>query len=239
MMECFSREGSFILPEDLAHKIFSGAEDVWVGPRESVIGYGKVDTNIYIVAEGILRAGYFDGNKEVTLAFTDIGTMFMSLHGYFAGKPAFIYYQACSKCLLKRISKEFFDNLIEESPVFARWVYSVAIHQLYALERKVSLINGTVKERYLALIKNRPDIIKNVSMKVIASWCFALLSVPVEKDSFERINFGNWENCYTFASHITDYRTVRWVSGLNQQFAKLPYGLPYRGFESPPHRNKA
>lgn len=170
MMECFSREGSFILPEDLAHKIFSGAEDVWVGPRESVIGYGKVDTNIYIVAEGILRAGYFDGNKEVTLAFTDIGTMFMSLHGYFAGKPAFIYYTACNKCLVKRISKEFFDSVIEDSPVFARWVYSVAIHQLYALERKVSLINGTVKERYLALIRNRPDIIKNVSMKVIASY---------------------------------------------------------------------
>ena len=54
--------------------------------------------------------------------------------------------------------------------MFARWMYSVAIHQLFALERKVSLINGTVKERYLALIKNRPDIIKNVSMKVIASY---------------------------------------------------------------------
>ena len=29
---------------------------------------------------------------------------------------------------------------------------------------------------------------------------------------------------------------VRWVSGLNHQFAKLTYGQPYRGFESPPHR---
>ena len=38
----------------------------------------------------------------------------------------------------------------------------------------------------------------------------------------------------TFALHLQDL--VRWVSGLNQQFAKLPYGLPYRGFESPPHR---
>ena len=27
-----------------------------------------------------------------------------------------------------------------------------------------------------------------------------------------------------------------WVSGLNQQFAKLPCGLPYRGFESPTFR---
>ena len=29
---------------------------------------------------------------------------------------------------------------------------------------------------------------------------------------------------------------VRWVSGLNQQFAKLSYGFPYRGFESPRFR---
>ena len=28
-----------------------------------------------------------------------------------------------------------------------------------------------------------------------------------------------------------------WVSGWNQQFAKLPYGLPYRGFESPSFRS--
>ena len=29
---------------------------------------------------------------------------------------------------------------------------------------------------------------------------------------------------------------VRWVSGWNHQFAKLTYGQPYRGFESPSHR---
>ncbi len=32
------------------------------------------------------------------------------------------------------------------------------------------------------------------------------------------------------ASHKTP---ERWVSGLNQQFAKLSYGKLYRGFESP------
>ena len=29
-----------------------------------------------------------------------------------------------------------------------------------------------------------------------------------------------------------------WVSGLNQQFAKLPYGLPYQEFESPSFRER-
>lgn len=166
----FSREGSFVLPEDLARKILEGAEDVLLKPKENLIEYGKVDQNIYVVAQGILRAGYFDGNKEVTLAFTDIGTMLMSLHGYFAGKPAFIYYTACTKSVVKKIPKAFFDEMIQDSHVFSNWIYSVSIHQLYALERKVSLIKGTAKERYLSLIKNRPDIIKNVSMKIIASY---------------------------------------------------------------------
>lgn len=31
-------------------------------------------------------------------------------------------------------------------------------------------------------------------------------------------------------------RLEGWVSGWNQQFAKLPCGLPYRGFESPTFR---
>ena len=44
------------------------------------------------------------------------------------------------------------------------------------------------------------------------------------------------QNCLLLSSRSQN--PVRWVSGLNQQFAKLPYGLSYRGFESPPHRRR-
>lgn len=43
--------------------------------------------------------------------------------------------------------------------------------------------------------------------------------------------FANYDSFCTFAP-----RLVRWVSGLNQQFAKLSYWKRYRGFESPLHR---
>ena|GEM_PF-5328275 len=37
-----------------------------------------------------------------------------------------------------------------------------------------------------------------------------------------------------FTSHYSLFTELeRWVSGLNQQFAKLSYGKLYRGFESP------
>ena len=44
----------------------------------------------------------------------------------------------------------------------------------------------------------------------------------------------------TFAAHFEENAGIKevWVSGWNQQFAKLPYGLPYRGFESPSFRNR-
>ena len=50
---------------------------------------------------------------------------------------------------------------------------------------------------------------------------------------------GAWENVlkeYSSFAKATEGERERWVSGLNQQFAKLPYGKLYRGFESPPLR---
>ncbi len=42
-----------------------------------------------------------------------------------------------------------------------------------------------------------------------------------------------YENNRIYAQQLTLRFLERWVRGLNQQFAKLPYGWPYRGFESP------
>ena len=166
----FAQEGSFPLDKDIAARILSVSEDVTINAREDLISYGSVDTNIYIVAEGILRLWHFDGNKEITIGFTDIGTVLMSLMGYFNSSPAYICITACTKARLKKIPKTTFDKIIRESHEFSTWIYSVAIHQLFALERKLSLINGTAKEKYISLIKNRPDIIRNVPGKIIASY---------------------------------------------------------------------
>ncbi|MBO8465196.1 MAG: Crp/Fnr family transcriptional regulator [Bacteroidetes bacterium] len=169
-LDKFLDEGSFRLPEQLAISILSKAEDVHLGPKDDLVRCGKMDSNVYIVSEGILRMWYFDGDKEVTLGFTDIGTIFVSLFGYFRHLPAFISVTACTKCVVKKIPKDVFDGIVKESHVFSNWIYSVAIHQLFASEMKLSLINGTAKDRYVALIKNRPDIIMNVPMKTIASY---------------------------------------------------------------------
>jgi hypothetical protein len=44
------------------------------------------------------------------------------------------------------------------------------MEQLYTHEMKLSLINGEAKERFLALMRNRPEIMARVPLKIIASY---------------------------------------------------------------------
>lgn len=152
LIKFFIKEGSFDLSEE----------------NDYLIELGKVDTNIYVISEGIVRMCHFDGNKEITLGFSSKGTVIVSPFGYSRSLPAHIYAVACNKCIVKKISKQTFDRKIEESHEFAHWVYTVAIRQFEMYEKKLKILSGPMEERYEATI--RQDIIRNVSSKVIASY---------------------------------------------------------------------
>ena len=137
---------------------------------EPLISYGSLNTNIYIIKEGILRLIYFNGTNERTYAFALPGTMIMSYHAYHMRQPAFMQVEACTESTILKISKRDFDALLEESHEFALWIGNSSIQQLYFLEMKMSVINGTARERFTSLIKNRPEIMEKVSMKIIASY---------------------------------------------------------------------
>lgn len=167
----FAREGAFELSEEIAEAIIAESDEIRLNSNEKLISCGDKDPDVYIVSEGILKVCYLsDNKKEVTIGFTSIGTVLLSPFGYRCQDPAFMYIVACNKCAVRRIAKDKFDAFISSSHEFAKWMYSVAIHQFHTSERRLQLFSGTAQERYVALIRNRPDIIRNVSMKDIASY---------------------------------------------------------------------
>ncbi len=62
------------------------------------------------------------------------------------------------------------ESYIEQSSDFARWIAWLSMAQLWIYEKKLAVVNGDAKERFEALLENRPDIIENVSSKSIASY---------------------------------------------------------------------
>lgn len=170
LKKVLSNECKYHISEKMLDILFEQVEEIRIKSKESIIEYGVVNSNIYIVKSGILAGMYFDGNKEKTFGFASSGTLLLSPHSYYMGKESFIHLEACTESVVLKVSKKDFDKILMEHHEFALWMYTMAMAQIFVFEMKLSLINGTAKERYSSLFKNRPDIINSVSMKLLASY---------------------------------------------------------------------
>jgi CRP-like cAMP-binding protein len=165
-----NEECDYRLSDETVARFFGLMSEVYLKNNEPLISYGQMDYNLYIVREGLLRHTYFDGSMEKTFGFSTPGTIIMSYHSTCMNKPSVFQLESCGDSVIMRVAKADFEKLLKESRDFTNWMYRMSIFQLYAWEMKSTLINGTAKERFEALVKNRPEIIDKVSLKVIASY---------------------------------------------------------------------
>ncbi|HJA98187.1 MAG TPA: Crp/Fnr family transcriptional regulator [Candidatus Alistipes avicola] len=169
--ELLREEGTLKPSDEIIDRFLSYTEEITLRPKERLIDHGSINTNIYCIKEGILRLFHIEESKEVTYGFATPGTIILSLHSYYRRQPAFIMAENCkAEAKVLRMPKAQFDRLVEESHEFSRWMFNIAMGQLYSCEHKLFLINGTAKDRYLAVVRNRPDIIEAVPSNVIASY---------------------------------------------------------------------
>lgn len=158
------------MPDELLDRFIGIMTEVHLKNRQALIPYGAVDANVYVQKSGITRVCWFDGEREKTYGFSSPGTVIISYHPHAMHLPSSFQYESCGESVVMKAPKREFDELVAGSHEFARWVLAIHLQQLYFNELKYTLINGSAKERYLSLVKNRPDIIKRVSSKVIASY---------------------------------------------------------------------
>ena len=86
----------------------------------------------------------------------------------------------------------------------------------------------------------------NIIRDIALDGCLFSCQNSIIKSKNKEKNLAISENVHTFAPHLrtmlgkteTSHLKEGWVSGWNQQFAKLPCEFSYRGFESPSFRRQ-
>lgn len=152
-------------------KFLALAEEIPFAPGEPVIESGKVDRNVYVVKEGIIRYVDQGGDKERTFAFGPPGTMFMSMFSFWKGDPAHHRIEACCDSVILKVKYEDFWELVNNNFDVAKWMLDVAYGQLWSIVYMNSNIRtGTAVQRVLSMWNERPEIIRNVPQKIIASY---------------------------------------------------------------------
>lgn len=158
------------LSDELMDKLISMMTEIKVKAKETIIEADKVNTNVYIVRSGVIRRSFWSGGDESTNGFAMPGTTIIAYHSFYHGKPSCCQYEACVDSTVMVIKKSDYQQLMNESLEFSQYVNSLLMAQLYYDEYKMMVFAGDAKDRYLAMMKNRPDVLRNVSLGAIASY---------------------------------------------------------------------
>ena len=133
---------------------------------------GQVEKKYWFVETGFIRSYIIDteGN-DITFnlyATTDVVIDYPSIF-FFA--PTRENIQALTDCVCWEISFDDFQELFNDISNYREQQRGLLVGSYFALKQhSISLIADQAKDRYLRLLKEKPHIIQNVSLKHIATF---------------------------------------------------------------------
>ena len=133
---------------------------------------GQIEKKYWFIESGFVRSYIIDteGN-DITFnlyASTDVVIDYPSIF-FFA--PTRENIQALTDCVCWEISFESFQELFNDVLNYREQQRGLLVSSYFALKQhSISLIADQAKDRYLRLLKEKPHIIQNVSLKHIATF---------------------------------------------------------------------
>ncbi len=156
--------------EDFA-KIIHQYERIEFAKNDFLIKEGQVANFYYFIETGFVRSYAIDleGN-DITTKFFSSTDIVIDWHSYFLKTKCREDIQAITKCIAWKISFENFMKLFTIE-AFREVGRTRLVNNYFELKNHtVSVIADTAKDRYLNLIKAKPNIAQNVPLKQIATY---------------------------------------------------------------------
>jgi CRP-like cAMP-binding protein len=151
--------------------------------KEFYLKPGKVCRHKAYVNKGCLRNYVIDEQGHERVLFFPMEDWWVAdIDSYYSGEAATNFIQAIEDCELLEISKENFLLLENKIPKLSQW-YSVKMtRRATTINRRMEeLKTMSPKERYLDLLKTRPDIFQRIPLQYIASY------LNIEPQSLSRL----------------------------------------------------
>lgn len=131
----------------------------------------KVETSIYFIKKGIVRAFSNAGDKEITFWFGKEGDAIISMKSYISNQKGYEDIELLENCELYELKIKSLQKLFDEYIDVANWGRKFAEQELVKTEeRLISWQFRTATERYKELLKDNSDLIQRVQLGHIASY---------------------------------------------------------------------
>lgn len=132
---------------------------------------GHTCKTIYFIKQGVARIYYLKDGIDITESFSFEGQIIARVESLFTGKPSRKAIQVIEDTELVAINTTLLFKLYDQFPEIER-LFRLIFESAYV--DTVNRIEGiqfhTAEERYKALIKEAPDVLKRVPLKYVASY---------------------------------------------------------------------
>src|SRR4051812_4917551 len=135
---------------------------------------GDISRKSFFVEKGCLRVWFNNNGKDITFQFFFENEGLKSLESFLKNIPGLFTIETLEPSVIWILEKQDFEMLMDEMEKdgqFMRQLMGILFErQLHYMKEFLSFIRDTPQERYLNLIKERPQIIKRVPQHYIASY---------------------------------------------------------------------
>ncbi len=162
---------SGITKEELA-LIIPRYKEVKFDKNDYLLKEGQVEKKYWFIESGFIRSYIVDteGN-DITFNLYASGDVVIDYPSIFFFAPTRENIQALTDCVCWEIDVDAFQELFGSVPNYREQQKGLLVGSYFALkEHSISLIADEAKDRYLKLLKEKPHIIQNVSLKHIATF---------------------------------------------------------------------
>ena len=134
-----------------------------------IVKQGAVNRSLYFIKSGIWRTYVIHHGEEITLWISLSGDYELSPWGYLKGAPSRYNISTSTSCEVIEIKHEVIQHLSQQSPQFACYMSQLfAELVLKTDEMLIALSSPQAIDRYLALVKQKPELVLMAPQKELA-----------------------------------------------------------------------
>jgi CRP-like cAMP-binding protein len=132
---------------------------------------GKIETSLYFISKGIVRAYAPVNGQDLTFWFGKEGQTVVSMRSYVEHKAGYENIETLEDCELFELNTIELGRLFHKDIEIANWGRIFAERELIQTEeRLISQQFHSATERYRALMEDHPDLLQRVQLGYIASY---------------------------------------------------------------------
>ena len=145
-----------------------------VPARTVLLHEGTISKKSFFIERGCLRAGFNNNGKDVTFQFFFENELISSAESFRKNIPSMLTIESVEPCILRVLSKKDYEIIMTElrnNPALLGNMLDITFdRQLHYMKEFLSFIRDTPRQRYLNLLREKPQVVKRVPQHYIASY---------------------------------------------------------------------